>query len=43
MTRARGVDVTIRDVTIKPPDRKWTGDVTDVNDVMPRSAEDFGI
>ncbi len=31
--------VTIRDVTIKTPDRKWTGDV---NDVMPGSAEDLG-
>ena len=31
--------MTIRDVTIKNPDRKWGGDV---NDVMPGSAEDLG-
>ena len=36
----RGADVTIRDVTIKATDRNKTGDV---NDVMPGSAEDFGI
>ena len=33
------MDVTTRDITIKTPDKKWTGDV---NDVMPGSAEDLG-
>ena len=33
-SRSHGEDVTITDVIIKPPDRKWTGDV---NDVMPGS------
>ena len=36
-SRARAADVTIRDVTIKNPDKKW-----DVNDVIPGSAEDLG-
>ena len=36
---ACGADVTIRDVTIKIPDRNAT---RDVNDVMPGRAEDFG-
>ena len=35
-TRARGKHMTIIDVIIKTPDRKWTGDV---NDVMPGSDE----
>ena len=33
-SRSHGEDVTITDVIIKNPDRKWTGDV---NDVMPGS------
>ena len=33
-SRARAEDVTITDVIIKNPDRKWTGDV---NDVLPGS------
>ena len=37
-SRMHGADVTFTDVTIKTPDR--TGDV---NDVMPRRTEDFGI
>ena len=39
-SRARGADEIIRDVKIKNPDRKYTGDA---NDIMPGSAEDFGI
>ena len=31
-------DVTVREVTIKNPDRKFTGDV---NDVMPGNTEDL--
>ena len=31
-SRSFGEDVTITDVIVKTPDRKWTGDV---NDVMP--------